>query len=93
MNLIGEFEATVNKEDLQVLLTEYEGRTRLMIDILAIESGPQKVTQVEQNIRARAEKDPVLIVVGEDEPPAGVKLDFAGTAFIEGEKKIVAIYR
>lgn len=93
MTLYGEFDANLSKNDLQKALQEYEGRTRLMIDILAISTGDERITQVEQNIRQRAEKPPYLIVVGEDSPPEDAELDFAGTAYIAGEKKIVAIYR
>ncbi|WP_417595404.1 hypothetical protein [Parasphingorhabdus sp.] len=93
MALYGEFKANLSKEELQEALKEYEGRTRLMIDILAISTGDGKITQVEQNIRQRAEKQPILIVVGEDTPPDGAELDFAGTAYIASERKIVAIYR
>ncbi len=93
MALYGEFNADLSKDDLQAALDNYEGRTRLMIDILAISTGNEQITQVEQNIRQRAERPPILIIVGEEEPPENTELDFAGTAYIANEKKIVAIYR
>jgi hypothetical protein len=93
METIASFENTAaSREVLEEYLRDQEGRSGLSIDIRAVTVGESAKTVTRHNIFTNP-PDSLFLVIAGSQPPAGKKLDYAGTAFIEGKQTVVAIYR
>lgn len=92
MEMTATHEITLTIEELQKELRDCESRMGLATDLRAGAVRGVEKTISRHNILA----DPpsvLVLVAGTANPPAGANLDFAGTAFVEGKKQIVAVYR
>ncbi|MBB3035264.1 hypothetical protein [Alteriqipengyuania lutimaris] len=80
-------------KQLEVLLREYESRTRLIVNLKAVEKRPgETLTLVVQNQDKRARKL-LHLRLATDQLTPGSEFDFAGDAFIEGVKTAVCVDR
>ncbi|MEL7680090.1 hypothetical protein AAG602_02865 [Citromicrobium bathyomarinum] len=85
-------------DQLKLQVKKADNRNGRIMDIYAKtyegEDGElKKITISEHAIFDFPDNGIELIIVGSDEIPTGKSLELAGTAFIENEKKIVAVYR
>lgn len=85
----------LSAEDLKSGVRHAENRTGRIMDIFArsLDDPTNDETVSEHNLLDFPSDSLTLIIVGEDPIPTDKELELAGTAFVEGEKKIVAIYR
>jgi hypothetical protein len=84
--------SSLSRDQLQLQLRDVENRSGRSVDLRAVIRNAKKVTVSRHDIYSDP-PGPLLLLLASETPPEGAELDYAGTAYISGEQKVVAIYR
>lgn len=88
-----EIDAGFTLENLQAALRETEAKIGEIADIGADTPQEGPITVATANNRSRVKANSLCLVLGSEPVPDGKALMVAGTAWVEGAKQVVAVYR
>lgn len=91
-----ELDVDLTLQQCQARLRGIEARVGEVTDIVAgktTDDEPQDITVVTANNRSEVAVNSLYLLAEGDPPPEGTSLQLAGTAFLEGRKAVVKIYR